>query len=214
MPATPRRRVRLLAAVVLATLGVGVLQSGVALAKPKCPKPGASQPGTDPYPPKPCKATASPDRVVSGQQTFVEGRDFAPGELVRFELHSKSVVLGTWRATSKAQQVRTPNGTTKQVPAGWVGHQVTIPLTTLPGDHVISLTGLDSGEYLTADLTVVPPGLPHGDPGLGGGGGSSGGLPFTGAQILTTAAAGAAALAVGIMLLLAVRRRRRAVALS
>ncbi|MDX6275667.1 MAG: hypothetical protein QOJ92_2877 [Frankiales bacterium] len=214
MPATPSRWVRLLAAVVLAVFGVGLLQTGVALAKPKCPKPGAAQEAS-PYPPKPCKAAATPDRMSPGQKTFVEGSGFAPGELVRFELHSKTVVLGTWRATSKAQQVRTPSGTTKQVPAGWVGHQVTIPLTTLLGEHQITLEGLKSGEYLTADITVLPPGLPHGDPGLGGGsgGGSTGGLPFTGTQLFTTAVAGAAALAVGLMLLAAARRRRRAVAL-
>lgn len=196
-----RRTLSGLAAAAVLTLGL-VSLGGIAEAKTGCPKSGPSAGNGNQYPPGQCKAKTNRSTVEQGGQVEVSGDGYDKNENVQAEMHSVTIQLGTLTATVKGVAAKT----------------LTIPLNAPLGDHTISLYGLTSGRYLTADIRVVPAGLPrtsNGGTGAGSssGGGSNtiGGLPRTGVMVAGLGAAGLGAVALGTGLVAAGRRRRQAV---
>lgn len=163
--------------------------------KNTCPKDGSSQ--GNQYPPGQCKAQTNRSTVEQGGQVQASGNGYDDNEQVEAGLNSVYIKLSTLTASAK--------GVASQV--------LTIPLNAPLGDHTISLYGLSSGRYLTAQIRVVPRALPRTDTGVGAGGGSNGGtiggLPRTGAMVAGLGLAGAGAVALGAGLVVAGRRRRQ-----
>src|SRR3954447_13995852 len=123
--------------VVLATMALP-LTMGVADAavfdKAKCPAGHSHN-----YPPgQHCKATVSRTHVPQGGQVTITGDGFDPNEAVSIDLHSTVVHLATVHANS----------------AGVATATVTIPLSTKVGPHTLTMTGLSSGNLLSADIVV------------------------------------------------------------
>jgi len=171
----------------VAVSGLGFFMVGAASATPSsdCPPPGTSQ-QTAGYPPGLCRASENSGTFDQGRPARFDGSGFGADTNVIVSIHSTPTVLGSGTADSSGNFVDT----------------VTIPSSTTPGRHTITLSGTNpdgTARALTTTITVSAAAAAQGS-----------GLPFTGAEIAGMSLAGVALIGGGIVLLLAARRQRSA----
>jgi hypothetical protein len=133
--------------------------------------------------------TLSAGTVRAGESLTVDASGFAPGETVQVWLNSEPQLLVARAAGDD----------------GALSVQVTVPLSTEPGDHTVRAVGLASGIDGSAALTVLAAdgGGADGD----GASGPGGQLSLTGAAPLLAAALALLLLAAGVATVVARRRR-------
>lgn len=133
--------------------------------------------------------TLSAGTVRAGENLTVDASGFAPGETVQVWLNSEPQLLVARAAGDD----------------GALSVQVTVPLSTAPGDHTVRAVGLASGIDGSAALTV----LAADGSGADGDGASGpvGQLSLTGAAPLLAAALALLLLAAGVATVVARRRR-------
>lgn len=158
---------------------VGVAAMGLSLGGVNMAHAQSCAPGSPAYPPTQCQALVNSTLVVAGGNVTISGAGFGPNTSVSIELLSSPVHLATVTAGS----------------GGDVTETVTIPATTSPGTHTLTLTGVDpsgSPRQLTVSITVKSE------------------LAATGTSDLAQIeVAGGALLGAGVLALLLARRRRR-----
>jgi hypothetical protein len=152
------------------------------------------------YPPAVNSLTVSNTSPVPGETIDVEGRTFAPGASTTLSLTSEPGVLAS--ATADA--------------AGVIALQVTIPVDTTIGPHVLTATGEapDGSELtLSVNLNVVPA-----DAAAGGtatdGDSASGALARTGQDSMPLVQIGLILAAIGGIITAIAAKRRKAAALA
>lgn len=181
-----RRTARLL--VGPAALGLAVFGGSAALAAPAYA-----------YGPTPAPAVVINVSVVSAGGTITLSGTFGnQGDTLEFTLHSTPVVLGTTIAGVN----------------GAYSVTLTIPSSTTPGTHTITISDLQTGASATSPTFTVL-GASNSTGGLSTSGFSStsnrgsGGLAFTGTYVAATTAVGAGAIGLGGVIVLSSRKRRR-----
>jgi hypothetical protein len=140
------------------------------------------------YPPSCGALTLSASSADPGGSVTQTGSGFAPGSSVQ-------VTLGSSSTTTVADG----SGTEQSA--------VTVPASTEPGNHSVSVSGTDaSGGTRTLCATLTVNGLTLNVAGASGGG-PGGGLAFTGSHSATLAGIGVAAVIGGIFFVALSRRR-------
>lgn len=103
----------------------------------------------DPDPTSPPAIALSARSAAAGGTVTVDGGDFAPNETIRIELRSEPVVLATLTADG----------------SGGFSTDVTVPIDTPAGEHVIAAIGSTSGLTATAPITITAAPVDPADPG-------------------------------------------------